>query len=151
MLEVFGRHPGRWPPEVLFHRLTSPQAALLAADEGWFGELPAWTAEQKKRAWTAQQTQAAESQRSTLNAQRSPDMAVQKIVETQRLEKLHGEALDALTLAEAIQLLPADGNWRTQAQRVGGPRSPLFRPMMLQAIERREHPVHVQPELFGNN
>lgn len=76
-------------------------------------------------------------------------MAVQKSLETQRLEKLHGEALDAMTLAEAIQLLPAEGNWRTQAQRVGGQRSPLYRPMMLQAIERKVHPVHVQPVLFG--
>lgn len=36
------QHPGRWPPGVIFTRLTSPDAVRWEPHEGWFAADPSW-------------------------------------------------------------------------------------------------------------
>lgn len=125
--EFYRRHPGRWPPEVLFHRLTSPQALLLAPHEGWFGELPAWTARQRREA----------QERTQQAARDSPRRATEPSEEMQRLEAEFGPELDAMTPEAAAGLFPVDSPNRVLVVK-HGVQIKLLRRSLLMALQQRK-------------
>lgn len=129
VVEFYRRHPGRWPPAVLFNRLTRPQAAHLAPHEGWFGELPAWTAQQQRKAY----------ERAQETARDSPRRVTEPSDELQRLEARYGEQLDGLTQDEVARLFPPGHVLQGLVQRQGS-KSRILRPELLKAIEQREKP-----------
>lgn len=121
-VEFYRRHPGRWPPEVLFERLTRAGASLLAPEEGWYGERPAWTAAQQHTAKAAEIAE--ETERMNRSETAHP------------LEAVHGAELDALTEHEQLARLPSEFLKRLYRKTPERAKSPLLRQPLLEALAR---------------
>lgn len=139
VVEWYRRHPGRWPPGVLFERLTKPEARFLEASDGWFGETAAWKAQAAQRA--ARSVQGGNSHDpQTPDPERVPGEpsmpAIERDENVYRREARYGPKLDAMTPAEVDALLADRPTLLRQVKR-NGLKSPLFRPTVLEILETK--------------
>ncbi len=96
----FQAHPDKWPPEILFERLTRIGACLIGPNEGWYGDTDKWKAQQRRlqEAQAAAAAQAAEDQ-----------LKQQREAERHALEGLNaavGDVFDGMSKAERLGLIP---------------------------------------------
>jgi len=153
VVEWFRRHPGRWPPGVLFERLTKPEARFLEASDGWFGEAAAWKAQAAQRA--ARSVQDGNSHDTqTPGPERVPGEpsmpAIERDENVYRREARYGPKLDAMTPAEVDALLADKPTLLRQVKR-NGLKSPLFRPTVLEILETKLTAAPRQLSLLDEN
>lgn len=153
VVEWFRRHPGRWPPGVLFERLTKPEARFLEASDGWFGETAAWKAQAAQRA--ARSVQDGNSfDTQTPGPERVPGEpsmpAIERDENVYRREARYGPKLDAMTPAEVDELLADKPTLLRQVKR-NGLKSPLFRPTVLVILETKLTAAPRQLSLLDEN
>lgn len=96
----FSRFPGRWPPEVLYERLTRVQAFELAPDEGWYGDTPQWIDKQRR----ADQKAADEAERALETERLNRIDAERKAVE--ELNLMVGDVFDGMSKQQRFELIP---------------------------------------------
>lgn len=101
VVDHFERHPGYWEPWALWTRLTDEEWASQPPDAGW-------PAPSEKAVANAKALAQREATQKLINDTHGPAAKTQQVIDWDSLEQQFGAAIDAASIDELCELLPAD-------------------------------------------